>query len=322
MKKRKSRKQIKFVFIAAIILFAVFLCLFYFYPEKDSVKEYVSKTVSQLASQTLELPAGHLKKEAGKQPLSQTENFIKLPSGLELPLCPAKKHAADHEIRMFENYTICYRESYEEAEWSAYRLCDYQLEKNAARSNDFRPDPEISTASALLSDYKKSGYDRGHLTPAADMAFSEKAMSETFFMSNMSPQLPQFNRGIWKDLEAQVRIWAEKFGRLYIVSGPVLAKSPEEYESIGENRVAVPDYFYKVILVPLYEDEQDRKSGDDSKKIAAIGFIIPNKKCDDAFWNYAVSIDEAEKITGLDFYSALEDKAEERAEASFDLSLW
>ena len=292
MKKRKSRKQNKNAFFILLLMFAAFLCFFYFYSERESVREFIS------------------------------EKLVKLPPALEIPLCPAKEQEKDHEIRNFENYSICYRESYEQAEWSAYMLCDFQLEKKASRSNDFRPDPEISTASSSPADYKKSGYDRGHLTPAADMAFSEKAMSETFFMSNMSPQAPRFNRGIWKELEAQVRTWAEKFGRVYVVSGPLLSKSPEDYESIGENRVSVPEYFYKVILVPLYADGEDRSSMDDAASVCAVGFVIPNKSCEDDFWNYACSIDQIEKMTGLDFYSALEDKTENRAEASFDRSLW
>ena len=104
--------------------------------------------------------------------------------------------ALDHQIRSFQYYTLCYRESYEQAEWSAYCLRDWMLQKNVKRTNDFRPDPEILTGSATLADYKRSGYDRGHLTPAGDMVFSKEAMSETFYMSNMCPQAAAFNRGI------------------------------------------------------------------------------------------------------------------------------
>ena len=127
------------------------------------------------------------------------DKLVELPAGLETPICAAAHHGSDHEIRNFTHYSICYRESYEQAEWSAYCLTEEELVKNTSRSNDFRPDPEISTGSASLADYRKSGYDRGHLSPAADFAFDEKAMSETFFMSNMSPQAGSFNRGIWKD---------------------------------------------------------------------------------------------------------------------------
>lgn len=237
--------------------------------------------------------------------------------GLEVPVCALKNQEENHERRIFQNYSICYRENYEQAEWSSYALTAAQLVKNTGRTDDFRADDKISTQSATLADYRGSGYDRGHLTPAADMAFSEQAMSETFFMSNMSPQEPQFNRGIWRKLEAQVRKWTEKFGAVYVVSGPVLDLPPESYKTIGENKVAVPDFFYKVILAAT----RDENSGDEVA-VAAIGFIIPNKKCDDPLWNYARTVDEVEAVTNLDFYSLLDDEIEARLEANLDLSVW
>ena len=247
---------------------------------------------------------------------------IALPSKLENPLCAAKNHAEDHELRDYEYYSICYRESYEQAEWSAYCLTEEHLEKNAARSDDFRPDPEISTGSASLADYRGSGYDRGHLSPAADFAFDAGAMSETFYMSNMSPQAGSFNRGMWKDLEATVRAWAKKFGRVYVVSGPVLEKPAAEYESIGEDKVTVPKYYYKVLLAPLYENEEDAATPDDAENICALGFIFPNEKCEGSFYDFAVSIDEIERRTGLDFFSGLDGQTQERIESSVNLEEW
>lgn len=246
-----------------------------------------------------------------------------LSKNLAVPVCAGSiHHIDDHEIRTYGHYSLCYRESYEQAEWSAYCLTAENLVKNASRSDDFRSDPAISTGSATPEDYKKTGYDRGHLSPAADFAFDKTAMSETFYMTNMSPQTGGFNRGIWKDLESTVREWAKKFGRVYVVSGPVLEKKAEEYKAIGSNSVSVPEFYYKVVLAPLYEDEVDRSTPEDAKAVAAIGFILPNQKCTDSFFNYAMSIDEVEKRTGLDFFSELDDPAEEAAEAVFDLSVW
>ena len=231
----------------------------------------------------------------------------------------------DHQIRAFHYYSLCYRESYEQAEWSAYCLRDWMLQKNAKRTNDFRPDPQIEGGSATLADYKKSGYDRGHLTPAGDMVFSREAMSETFYMSNMSPQAAAFNRGIWKDLEDQVREWVRLYGAAYVVSGPVLSRPAEEYPSIGESKVAVPELFYKVILVPIYEDgaEQDSPEAlETCADVIAIAFVIPNKACEGDFWRYAKSVDEAEEITGLDFFPLLEDDVENRVEAECNPRPW
>ncbi len=259
-----------------------------------------------------------------KSPESQTakNGFVSLPKNLEFPLCAGANHASDHERRNYEYYSICYRESYEQAEWSAYCLTSEHLVKNASRSDDFRPDPEISTGSATLADYKASGYDRGHLSPAADFAFDKGAMSETFYMSNMSPQAGSFNRGIWKDLESTVRDWAKKFGRVYVVSGPVLDKKASGYESIGKNKVSIPQYYYKVLLAPIYEDEADKETPEDAKNVTAIGFVFPNTKCSGTIFDYAVSVDDVEKRTGIDFFNELEDTAENAAESNFEKSVW
>ena len=144
-------------------------------------------------------------------------------------------------------------------------------------------------------------------------------MSETFYMSNMSPQAGSLNRGIWKDLESQVRVWAKTFGRVYVVSGPVLEKPASEYSSIGENRVVVPDFYYKVILAPIYKDENDRMSPDDASSVASIAFIFPNEKCSGELFDYAVTIDEVEERTKLDFFSLLDDEIEEQIESRTDL---
>ncbi len=231
----------------------------------------------------------------------------------------------DHQIRAFQYYTLCYRKSYEQAEWSAYCLRDWMLQKNAKRTNDFRPDPQIEGGSATLADYKKSGYDRGHLTPAGDMVFSREAMSETFYMSNMCPQAAAFNRGIWKDLEDQVREWARLYGAAYVVSGPVLSKPASEYPFIGQSKVAVPEFFYKAILVPIYEDGLDQTWAaalETCADVIAIAFVIPNEACEGDFWRYAKSVDEAEEITGLDFFPLLEDDVENRVEAECDPRPW
>ena len=219
-KRRKSQKNIYYaIYILCFILVALIVIL-NVTPKKTSRNLISPKQTTQTQIQTK--PKTTQTEQSKTTTASKTtENIISLTNGLEIPLCPAQNHTEDHEMRKIKNYTICYRESYEQAEWSAYCLSDFQLEKNTDRTNDFRVDPLISTGSADLADYRKSGFDRGHLTPAADMSFDETAMSETFYMSNMTPQNPQFNRGIWKDLEAQVRIWVKQFGKAYVVSGPV-----------------------------------------------------------------------------------------------------
>ena len=279
--------------------------------ESDSNEKQAAQ--SEKAKTDSEKQNSQGKKSESKKPAAK--KLVALPAGLEKPVCAASHKATDHQIRQFDHYSLCYRESYEQAEWSAYCLTEEELVKNAGRTDDFRSDPEIATGSATPADYKKSGYDRGHLSPAADFAFDEKAMSETFYMSNMSPQKGSLNRGIWKDLESEVRLWAKNFGRVYVVSGPILEKPAAEYESIGENGVSVPEFYYKVILAPLYADEADKASPENADSVIAMGYIFPNERCEGSLDDYAVSVDEVEKRTKLDFFALLEDKVENEVEA-------
>ncbi len=127
-------------------------------------------------------------------------------------------HTSNHQIIEHSAYILQYNEKYEHAEWVIYLLTQDRVADSFERTDNFRPDPKVITGSASLADYKGSGYDRGHLAPAADMKWSENVMSESFFMSNMSPQKPGFNRGIWKSLESIVRTWAIENNEIYIVT--------------------------------------------------------------------------------------------------------
>lgn len=231
-----------------------------------------------------------------------------LPQGFEIPLCV---HTSDsHEVHEYAGFTLCYREKYEQAEWVAYEINTEELVKATGRTDDFRPDPKISTGSASLADYKGSGYDRGHLAPAADLAYSTETMSESFYMSNMSPQTGGLNRGVWKDLEAQVREWTEQFGSVYVVSGPILEK--DSYPTIGPNEVAVPEYYYKVLFAPEGKDGKPQM----------IGFLMPNEKLKDDFLAFAVPVDEIESRTGLDFFHSLDESSQSALEAQSNPELW
>ncbi len=171
-------------------------------------------------------------------------------------------HTSNHRIIEHSAYILEYNEKYEHAEWVIYLLTQDRVSGSSERTDNFRPDPKVKTHSASLADYKGSGYDRGHLAPAADMKWSENVMSESFFMSNMSPQKPGFNRGIWKRLESIVRTWAIENDEIYVVTGPVLS---DNLSAIGTNEVAIPEYYYKIIL--------DYKE----PEIKGIGFVVPNK---------------------------------------------
>lgn len=207
------------------------------------------------------------------------------------------------------DYILSYSEPNEQAEWVLYELTSSELGHRTKRSDDFREDPLIKTGSATPADYAKSGYDRGHLAPAADMSANPKLMSESFFMSNMSPQAPQFNRGVWKKLEQQVRDWANAYHKIYVLTGPVLTEPL--YDSIGKNRVTVPLHYYKVIYLD--------NPGDDDHMI---GFLLKNEGSKEDLSHFVVSVDEIEKLTGLDVFPQLEDQLEDELESNIDTNFW
>ncbi len=231
-------------------------------------------------------------------------------TSLEVPLCCAAANHGnqiDHEVHTYSGFSLCYRESYEVAEWVCYTLTKEKLVKVTNRLNNFRPDTLITTGSAELSDYKRSGYDRGHLAPSADMAWSIESNSDSFLLSNITPQIHAFNSGKWKELEEQVRAYAKFFDEIFIVTGPILEKPSSQFNSIGANKVCVPEYFYKVLLAKNSEGIYE-----------SIGFIMPNQKCEDELLSYVVSVNDVEKRTNLDFFSALDDKNEEEIESQIE----
>lgn len=204
-------------------------------------------------------------------------------------------------------YTLSYNENYEQANWVYYTLTDSMiLNSGQERSNSFKMDKKVVSISAKSSDYTNSGYDRGHLCPAGDMGFNELAMQESFLMSNISPQDPGFNRGIWKELESTVRDWAKKERQIYVVTGPVFS---DHKGLIGKEEVLVPGYYFKIIYDPT----------DIPKMIA---FVLPNEKSDRPLTDYAVSIDRAEQLTGFDFFLQLPDSMENKLEGTVQLADW
>jgi endonuclease G, mitochondrial len=208
------------------------------------------------------------------------------------------------EIVTHSYYSLAYSEAHEGALWVFYHLTTEHINGPGVRKDNFKIDPLVSTGSAALADYVGSGYDRGHLCPAASMTINQSAMDESFYMSNMSPQHLSCNRGRWKSLESKVRERVVTEGELYVVSGPIFMGN---IETIGENEVTVPGYYYKVI----YNNEDKM-----------IGFILPNEKCPNDLEKYVVPVDSIENLTGIDFFSIVEDDMEERWESTPNTSVW
>ncbi|AOW20464.1 DNA/RNA non-specific endonuclease [Urechidicola croceus] len=211
------------------------------------------------------------------------------------------------QIIQHENYSLSYNELYEQAEWVAWELNKSHLTYDDRRRPYFINDPKVLTQSANYKNFKGSGYDRGHLCPAGDRRFSLDAYNETFYTSNITPQKNDFNAGIWNRLEMKTRQWAKKYNQLYIVTGGVLTK---DLKTIGYEDVAVPNYFYKVIL------------DYSSTKPKAIAFLFPHKESNKSLKNFVVSIDEIEQLTTIDFFPNLPDELENRLESSVTTNNW
>lgn len=243
------------------------------------------------------------RKVQNSSPITQLDDTSKiLYENIEIPA-----YSNDDQIIKHEAYTLKYNETFEQAEWVAYQLTAAETVSLYERSDDFREDPEVKTGSATNSDYANSGFDRGHLAPAADMGWSEITMQESFYFSNMSPQNPSFNRGIWKKLEELIRDWAVEYDSLYVVTGPVLKTG---LKTIGTNKVAVPGYYYKVIYTYFNGAHN------------AIGFVLKNEGSKDALNSHAVSIDSVENFTGINFFPNLPDDVESKIESTTCTSCW
>lgn len=225
-----------------------------------------------------------------------------IPVALEIPAVKPGEKVTKHLA-----YSLLFDKNFHQARWVAYELTEEETKKSFERSDKFTADPLINCNTSFQADYSKSGYDRGHLAPAADMSWCDQAVRESFYYSNMSPQLPAFNRGIWKKLETKVREWAIENKVLYVVTGPVLETG---LPCIGPDHISVPKYYYKVLLD--YTEPQYK----------AIGFLLFNEGSTRELDVFAVAIDSVEKITGLDFFPLLPDSLETQLESECNFTDW
>jgi endonuclease G len=187
-----------------------------------------------------------------------------------------------------------------------YELTASESEGNIPRYDSFERDSSV-TGCANPWDYTRSGYDRGHMAPAGDLKWDALAMRESFKMTNVCPQSKRLNDGAWNRLEEKVREWARRDSALMVITGPVMS---DNMKTIGEMHVAVPERFFKVILAPY------------AHPMRAIAFIYDNRPCGGSLKKFAVSVDEAERLTHIDFFSALPDDVEDRVESSTNIEIW
>lgn len=225
---------------------------------------------------------------------------------LEMPRSP---HGMQEQIIEHTGYVTSYNATRRQPNWVAYELTPNEARGKLNREGEFQADPLARGGSANNADYSRSGYGRGHMAPAGDMKWDARAMRESFYLSNVCPQRHSLNAGLWNDLEMGIRQMARKGQVVHIACGPVFPKN-KEARTIGYGKVAVPDSFFKVLLT--------QHNG----RYAAIGYIFPNTDCKGAVNDYACSVDEVERQTGIDFFPALPDNIENAVESTADTSRW
>lgn len=259
---KKIRKELQLVFVGVLLILSI---SFYNFRNCSGASQQMDSTIVK------------------------TTSVVK---GIPLPIVLNK----DNEVVKHTYYTLGYNEEHEQANWVQYLITRSMIIGSIDRESAFIEDPLVSTNSARSADYKKSGFDRGHLCPAADMKLNTKSMRETFYMSNISPQKHQFNAGIWLDLENYVRDLVDKYDSLYVVTGPVLTNGLSKIEG-KYNSISIPKYFYKIIYSPKYEWMQ--------------GYLIShdtNYKTKKEIFMYRVSVDSIENLTQIDFFNGVENE--------------
>lgn len=226
----------------------------------------------------------------------QTDISLQIPLGKDLetpiPLVPRQEQIIRHS-----GYTVSYNKDLKIPNWVSYELTREETKGKEKRGNRFIADPLVTGPIATNADYTRSGYDKGHMAPAADMKWSPEAMKESFYFSNMCPQHPQLNRRGWKNLEEKIRNWAIADSAIIIICGPIIEKQPK---TIGKNKVVVPQRFFKVVLSPF------------AKPIRAIGFLFNNEQAVEPLSSYVVTVDSIESLTNMDFFAPLPDEIENK----------
>lgn len=268
------------------------------------LKEQIGDATDQLSEEAQRIKDNAIDKV--KQGAQKVGNKI---SNRKLELPERLQHTPERIVE-HTGFTVSFNREHNNPNWVAWELTAEEAEGNLPRVNDFEPDPKLPENHQVKhADYTGSGYDRGHMVPAADMKWDSKAMNDCFYMSNICPQTHTLNAGGWETLESACRRWAKHEGSVYIVCGPVYKGN--RHKTIGnELKITVPEGFFKVVL-SLREGSEK-----------AIGFYYANSNAKQSMKATATTVDEIETLTGMDFFVNINDKLEERLESTFSLKDW
>lgn len=270
-------------YIYPIIILAC-AAIYYFYQDRTS-DAYSEKNLSQ---------EEYLRSGTNKNGLKPLTRKALLPS-------------SENQVVHHHTYSLSYNEQHEQAEWTAHILRANDINSRDYKRPYFEIDDKVKTKAAHWRNYKKSGYDRGHLVPAGDRKSTKAAYDETFLTSNISPQIHEFNAGIWNTLEQKTRYYAKRYDEVYVVTGSILTKN---LKTIGTEKVSVPERFYKIIY------RNDATGGN------MLAFLIPHKDTDASIYDFITSVDRIEELTGTNFFASLPDSIEDKLEASSNSKGW
>lgn len=211
------------------------------------------------------------------------------------------------EITEYTGFIVSFNSEFHIPNYSAWELTGVEADGALPRKSKFFQDNNVEGCPSL-DDYRNSGFDRGHMAPAADMKWSEEAMADSHSLANICPQDHSVNGGVWSTLEKKCRNWAKRDSAIVIICGPVM--SDVMPQSIGASGVKVPRRFFKVVLAPFVNPPR------------AIGFIVPNYASPLSLDEMACTVDDVEAITGYDFFQCLPDSIENEIESKANIRIW
>ena len=277
----------------------------------DDVTDYLGDATKDLSKEAKRIHKDVVEtvKEGAAEAETATKKAVAKVTNRKLELPARLKHTPERIVE-HTGFTLSFNREHNNPNWAAWELTADEAKGTLPRANDFEPDPKLPENHQVThADYTRSGYDRGHMVPAADMKWDSKAMNDCFYMSNICPQTHALNAGGWETLESACRRWAKQEGSVYIVCGPIYKGN--KHKTIGKDlKITVPEGFFKVVL--------SMREG----KEKAIGFYYANSNAKQTMEQTATTVDEIEALTGMDFFINIDDHLEERIESTFSLKQW
>lgn len=297
-----QKKKTPLLSVAALILL---ILAGTWYREHDGAKDGLEKAAGEWAEKVRIARDGKtdaLPRQGTDDPSQDSRQH----KGLEIPYL---LDTENNTIIEHMGFTLSYNERRRIPNWVAYELLDSELYGDFERTDSFRPDPSFKGRQAYDSDYRGSGWDRGHMAPSADMKWSSQVQEECFYLTNICPQNHNLNAGVWNDLEKRVRAEARYYKTLWVVCGPVVDRN--RYGTIGDNQVTVPDGFFKALLARRRDGEY-----------ISIGFYFPNEAGRGPLSGYAMSVNDLEERIGMDLFYNLDPDVQEEVEGVFNPADW